>query len=125
MFRAWQGLGASVTLLVRDARLLPEMELFVGEVVARGLAEAGVDVRTGVTVTALSRTGGTGPVRLLLEDGGELEADQALFAISRVPPTDDIGLETVGLTPGSWLEVDCICQVAGHQRRRAVRVGRR
>ena len=111
MSSAYQGLGASVTLLVRDARLLPEMEPFVGEVVARGLVEAGVDIRTGVTVTGLSRPGGTGPVTLLLDDGGELEADEVLFAIGRVPLTDDIGLETVGLTPGSWLEVDETCRV--------------
>jgi pyruvate/2-oxoglutarate dehydrogenase complex dihydrolipoamide dehydrogenase (E3) component len=29
-----------------------------------------------------------------------------LFATGRAPRTDDFGLETVGLTPGSWLEVD-------------------
>jgi pyruvate/2-oxoglutarate dehydrogenase complex dihydrolipoamide dehydrogenase (E3) component len=34
-----------------------------------------------------------------------------LFATGRAPLTDDIGLETVGLTPGSWLELDCTCQV--------------
>jgi pyruvate/2-oxoglutarate dehydrogenase complex dihydrolipoamide dehydrogenase (E3) component len=103
--------GASVTLLVRGARLLPRMEPFVSEVVARGLAEAGVDVRTGVSVTGLSRPGGTGPVTLRLDDGDELKADEQLFATGRAPLTDDIGLETVGLTPGSWLEVDCTCQV--------------
>src|SRR5262252_9402069 len=62
MSSAYQGLGASVTLLVRDARLLPEMEPFVGEVVARGLVEAGFDNGTAATVTGLSRPGGTGPV---------------------------------------------------------------
>jgi pyruvate/2-oxoglutarate dehydrogenase complex dihydrolipoamide dehydrogenase (E3) component len=111
MSTAWQGLGASVSLLVREARLLPRMEPIVGEVVARGLAEAGVDVRTGVSVTGLSRLGGAGPVTMLLDDGGKLEADEVLFATGRAPLTDDIGLETVGLTPGSWLEVDCTCQV--------------
>ena len=65
----------------------------------------------GVTVTALSRSEGTGPVTLLLDDGRELEADGVLFAIGRTPLTDDIGLETVGLTPGSWLEVDETCRV--------------
>jgi len=67
MASAYQGLGASVTLLVR----------------------------------------GEG----LLHDGRELEADEVLPAIGRTPLTDDIGLETVGLTPGSWLEVDETCRV--------------
>ncbi|HEY0542269.1 MAG TPA: NAD(P)/FAD-dependent oxidoreductase [Actinoallomurus sp.] len=111
MASAWQGLGSEVTLLVRGKGLLPRMESFVGEFVARGLIEAGVDVRTGVSVAALRRTGGTGPVTLLLADGDELEADEVLFATGRAPLTDDIGLDTVGVTPGSWLDVDDTCRV--------------
>ena len=65
MASAYQGLGASVTLLVLGEGLLPRMEPFVEQLVARALAEAGVDVRMGVTVTALSRLEGTGPVTLL------------------------------------------------------------
>jgi dihydrolipoamide dehydrogenase len=108
---AWQGLGSSVTLLARRSGLLPRMEPFVGEFVGRGLAEAGVDVRVGVAVTELRRPGGTGPVTLQLDDGSELEADEVLFATGRKPLTDDIGLETVGLTPGTWLDVDDTCRV--------------
>jgi dihydrolipoamide dehydrogenase len=111
MASAWQGLGAEVTLLVRGKGLLPRMEPFAGELVARGLTEAGVDVRTGVSVVALRRTGGTGPVTLLLGDGDELEADEVLFATGRAPLTDDIGLDTVGVTPGTWLDVDDTCRV--------------
>ena len=111
MASAYQGLGASVTLLVRGEGLLPRMEPFVEQLVARALAKAGVDVRMCVTVTALSRSEGTGPVTLLLDDGTELEADEVRFANGRTPLTDDIGLETVGLTPGSWLEVDETCRV--------------
>ncbi len=64
-----------------------------------------------VTVTAIRRPGGTGPVTLTLEDGGAVEADEALFATGRQPLTDDIGLDTVGLEPGSWLEIDDTCMV--------------
>jgi pyruvate/2-oxoglutarate dehydrogenase complex dihydrolipoamide dehydrogenase (E3) component len=111
MASAWQGLGASVTLLVRGPGLLPRMEPFVGEVVARALSDAGVDVRLGVSVIGLSRPGGNGPFTLQLGDDGELVADEVLFATGRAPLTDDIGLETVGLAPGSWLEVDETCRV--------------
>ena len=113
MATAWNGLGSKVTLLARTPRLLPRMEPFVGEHVARGLAEAGVEVRTGVAVAELQRPGGTGPVTIGLDNGDQIEADEVLFAIGRTPNTGDIGLETVGLTPGSWLDVDDTCLVRG------------
>jgi dihydrolipoamide dehydrogenase len=111
MASAWQGLGSAVTLLAQAGGLLSRMEPFAGELVGQGLAEAGVDVRIGVTVTGIRRPGGTGSVTLTLEDGGQVEADEALFATGRQPLTDDIGLDTVGLVPGSWLEVDDTCMV--------------
>lgn len=110
MATAWQGLGSKVTLLARGSGLLPRMEPFVGELIGRGLAEAGVDVRVGVSVRALRRPDG-GHVVLELDDGSELDVNEVLFATGRAPLTDDIGLETVGLTPGSWLDVDDTCRV--------------
>jgi dihydrolipoamide dehydrogenase len=107
MATAWQGLGAQVTLLVRGSRLLARMEPFAGELVADALREAGADVRTGVSVTSVTREGGPdGEVRAVLDDGTTLAADEILFATGRDPHTDDLGLETVGLTPGDWLPVD-------------------
>jgi len=114
MASAWAGLGAAVTLMAQADGLLPRMEPFAGELVGRALADAGVDVRIGVTVTGVRRPGGTGPVTVTLE-GGELEADEVLFATGRRPLTDDVGLETVGLEPGSCLEVDDTCLVRALQ----------
>jgi dihydrolipoamide dehydrogenase len=111
MATAWRGLGASVTLLARGAALLPRMESFVGELVERGFLESGVDVRLNVSVSRLHRPDPDGPVTLTLSDSSELEVDEVLFATGRAPNSDDIGLQTVGLTPGSWLEVDDTCRV--------------
>jgi len=105
MATAWQALGARVTLLARG-RLLGRLPAFVSELVARELRAAGVDVRLGTGVAGASRDGARGPVTLTLGDGTSVEADEVLAATGRAPRTDDIGLETVGIAPGSWLDVD-------------------
>ncbi|TYB50089.1 NAD(P)/FAD-dependent oxidoreductase [Nonomuraea sp. PA05] len=104
MATAWQALGSQVTLLVRGAGLLSNMEPFAGELVAERLREAGVDLRFGVSVATAARTGGE--VHLILSDGDRLSADELLFATGRAPRTGDLGLETVGLPPGDWLATD-------------------
>ncbi|MFD6972573.1 dihydrolipoyl dehydrogenase family protein [Streptomyces sp. NPDC059979] len=107
MATAWQALGSQVTLLVRGSGLLHRMEPFAGEMVAASLEEAGVDVRFGVTVSEVARQNGPdSPVQITLSTGDSLAADEILIATGRSPHTADIGLETVGLTPGDWLTVD-------------------
>jgi dihydrolipoamide dehydrogenase len=109
MATAWQALGSRVTVLVRGRALLERMEPFVGELVAEGLREAGADVRFGVSVASVLREGRQ--VRVGLDDGGELTADEILFATGRRPHTGGIGLDTVGLADGGWLDVDDTCRV--------------
>jgi dihydrolipoamide dehydrogenase len=113
MATAWQALGSQVTVLVRGKGLLPRMEPFAGELVAEALTEAGADVRTGTSVTAVTREGAT--VVALTDNGDRVEADEILFATGRAPRTDDLGLDTVGLEPGSWLSVDDSLRVTGSE----------
>ena len=104
MAAAWSALGSKVTLISRGG-LLDRLPAFAGELVADGLRGAGVDVRLGASVSAAVRQA-EGPVTLTLGDGTTVEADEVLAAVGRSPKTTDLGLETVGLEPGSWLEVD-------------------
>ncbi|MFC7263732.1 dihydrolipoyl dehydrogenase family protein [Streptomyces lutosisoli] len=113
MATAWRALGSDVTVLVRGKGLLPRMEPFAGELVAEALQEAGADVRTGTSVSAVTREGST--VVALTDSGDRIEADEILFATGRAPRTDDLGLDTVGLEPGSWLDVDDSLQVVGSE----------
>ncbi|MFF3311556.1 dihydrolipoyl dehydrogenase family protein [Streptomyces sp. NPDC002952] len=108
MATAFQALGSRVTMLVRGSKgLLNRMEPFAGEMVAESLRAAGVDLRFDTSVTGVVRENGDdSPVRVALSGGETLEADEILFATGRAPHTADIGLETVGLTPGDWLAVD-------------------
>src|SRR6202012_4694401 len=86
---------------------------FAGDLVAAGLRDAGEDVRVGIGVTEAKRAGVSadggpgdgGPVTLVLGDGTSIEADEVLAATGRSPHTEDVGLETAGLSPGSLLGV--------------------
>ncbi|MGW7378142.1 dihydrolipoyl dehydrogenase family protein [Streptomyces sp. NPDC054794] len=111
MATAWQALGSQVTLLVRGKGLLPRMEPFAGELVADALAEAGSEVRLGTSVASVTRENGT--VVAVTDAGDRIEADEILFATGRAPHTDDIGLDSIGLEPGSWLPVDDSLRVTG------------
>ncbi len=109
--------GTTVTVVARSG-LLRGVERFAGEAVAKALADAGAEVRTGVEVEKVSRDsdtdgGGNGEVVLSLSDGSEVRAAEVLVATGRVPRTSDIGLEVVGLQPGSWLDVDDTLRVRG------------
>ncbi len=95
-------------MLVRSG-LLGGLEPLAGKAVQAGLKAAGVDVRSGVQATDVVREAGM--VVVTLDNGQTLECDELLAAAGRRPKTDDLGLETVGLRPGSWLDVDDTCQV--------------
>lgn len=103
--------GSTVTVIVRS-QLLKGLEPFASEAVTAALQDAGADVRTGVEVDRVERAEG-GEVVLLLSDGAEVRAAEVLVATGRVPRTQDLGLEAVGLPAGEWLEVDDTLRVRG------------
>ncbi len=110
--QAWRTLGSKVTLVEAAPRVLPREEPFASAQVADGLRERGIDVREGAKLTAVARE--DGEVIATLDGGEQVRADELLVAVGRRPLTDDIGLETIGLTPGSYLETDDRLQVPGH-----------
>lgn len=111
MADAYRSLGSHVALLELAPRLLGGFEPFVGDELATDFSGRGIDVRTGVTTTRVDRPGGRGPVNLTLDDGAEVTADELLVAAGRRARTHDVGVDTVGLTPGEWLTVDETCLV--------------
>lgn len=116
MASAWRSLGTeTVTVVEYNERLLPGIEPEAGRRVAAAFAEQGIGARLGVGVEKVARS--PDGVTLQLADGATIVADEVLVATGRAPRTADIGMETVGLTPGTWLDVDDACEVtavAGH-----------
>ncbi len=99
-------LGSTVTMVVRDSRLLARVEPFASQLVHDGLRARGVDIRLGASVTDCSRESPSdtglgrihgGPVTVTF-DGGEVVADEILVAVGRRPRLLDVGLDAVGLS---------------------------
>jgi pyruvate/2-oxoglutarate dehydrogenase complex dihydrolipoamide dehydrogenase (E3) component len=112
--QAFRRLGSEeVTVLEGSDRLLAREEPFAGLEVRAALEAEGVAVRTGKSLVRARRRGSGGPVVATLTDGDQLEADELLVAVGRRPATADIGLETVGLRPGGYVEVDDSLQAVG------------
>jgi dihydrolipoamide dehydrogenase len=112
MAQAWSSLGSRVTLVHRGDRLIEREEPFASEQVETALRDAGVDIRLETSVAAVSRNG---TVRVELEGGGEIEADEILVSIGRTPRSADVGLDTIGLEPGKHVSVDESLRVPGHE----------
>ncbi len=105
--QAWASLGARVTLIEGGERLLSREEPFAGEEVAEALRENhGVDVRTGTHAESVGREDDV--VTIELEGGGQVAATEILIAVGRKPRTEDIGLESVGVSPSEhgFLDTD-------------------
>ncbi len=111
MATAFQSLGSEVTIIARSG-LLGGNEPFAGELVTDSLRERGVTVKTGADTTS-ARRDDDGRATLELSDGTTVTADEVLVAIGRTPRTQDLGLDAVGLKPGTWLEVDDTLLVRG------------
>ena len=88
-------LGVAVTLVEGSGRILGREEPEASAVVAAALSADGVDVRTGAAVTSVSAS--PPGVRLHLEGGAEVDAEQLLVAVGRTPSGTDLGLEEVGV----------------------------
>ena len=102
--QAWATLGSQVTLVHRSPSLISREEPFARDQVTAALRSLGVDVRLSTQVAQVSRSAGEAAVELA---GGEIvRADEVLVAAGRRPHTGDLGLETVGLTPGDPIAVD-------------------
>ncbi len=106
MATLWKQLGTDeITVIQRGTRLIPKNEPFAGDLLRASFEQRGISVLTGTTVRRVERQH-DGVVHLSLSNGKTLLADEVLAATGRLPSTQDMGLGSVDLKPGGWLEVD-------------------
>jgi len=109
--QAFARLGSAVTLVSRGATVLANLEPAASDLVRQGLADDGVSLHLDAQVSQVHRD--DAGVHVLLGDGTDVMADELLVATGRRPATSDLGLDTVGLEPGSTLQVDDSGLVSG------------
>jgi pyruvate/2-oxoglutarate dehydrogenase complex dihydrolipoamide dehydrogenase (E3) component len=111
-----RGLGVEeLSLVHRGEGLLERQEPFAGQLVGDALKSAGVRLYSGRSISEVRRdtvrdTGlgnrHGGEVTVVLDDRTVLIADEIVVAAGRVPRTGDIGLASVGLEDGGYIDVD-------------------
>jgi dihydrolipoamide dehydrogenase len=90
----YRSYGVEVTILEALDRVVPIEDTEVSAQLARNLSRRGIQIKTGVKVSAV-RKGGAGVI--VETDGGKLEAEQVLMAVGRAARVKGIGVEALGV----------------------------
>ena len=81
--------------MIIRSRLLPKEEADAAAIVRRSLEADGLHIREQAAVTRAEDT--TSGVRLFLDDGTSIDAGPILFAAGRIPRTEGLGLDRIGV----------------------------
>lgn len=102
--------GTEVTIIEALDRLLPLEDKDCSAVVEKSYRKRGMQILTGVKVekAEIGKKGVTLTVKTAKGETQTIEAERVLSAIGRVPNTEDIGLEELGVerTEQGYLKVD-------------------
>ncbi len=91
----WANYGVEVTILEMLPHLLPNEDPEISVVLEKAYKKLGVKFHTNTRVEALQKT--DDGVKVALQDGSEIEADQVLLAINFQPNVENLGLESAGV----------------------------
>jgi dihydrolipoamide dehydrogenase len=97
MAQAVRRFGGEVVLVDAAERVLPREPAPLGDALGEVLRGDGIELVLGVHTTQARRDGDE--YVLVFDDASERRGDRLLVATGRRPRVDDIGLETVGITP--------------------------
>lgn len=90
--------GTDVVILGRGPHLLSGFDPDLADLLARGYLDAGIEVRTGVTVVEVRRRGPA--LEVVLADGAVVACDMVVHGAGRVPDLDALDLAAGGVTFG-------------------------
>jgi dihydrolipoamide dehydrogenase len=110
---AFAKLGAKVTVVEAQSRILPQYDAELTRPVSKRLQTLGIEVMTGARAKGLAKAGGT--LLVEAEDGSEksLAADRILVTVGRRPVTQGWGLDELVLDmDGPFIRIDERCQTS-------------
>ncbi|WP_415182258.1 glutathione-disulfide reductase [Phaeovulum sp.] len=97
------GLGVKVTQFYRGTQILRGFDHEARDRVADQIIASGVSLKCGTDVSAMTKT--PQGIRVISTDGAETNYEAVVYATGRVPNTQAMGLEKVGLAPGPRGEI--------------------
>ncbi len=104
--------GVDVTVVEMLDTLVPISDAEVGKTLARSFKKRGMTIKTGTKVVSLDRE--ASPMMLTVESkkGEEqIETDVLLMAVGRVPVTEGLGLDALGVEmDGPWIKINEWCE---------------
>ncbi|MGF1472343.1 MAG: mercuric reductase [Rubrobacteraceae bacterium] len=100
MSQFYRRMGSRVTLIAGSAgRVAPQEDEEVSEAIQDILEGEGIEFRHNTRAEKVEKSGGGIKLTLGGDNPAELEASHLFIATGRMPNTDDLGLENVGLEP--------------------------
>jgi len=94
----WQRLGAKVTVVEYADRILPTMDKELSTLSRKILEKQGLEFRLGARVKSATHNGQGCKVEI--EGSDPIECDRVLLAVGRIPYTEGLGLEALGVAQG-------------------------
>jgi len=111
MAQAWMSFGSHVTIVEAAGSLVANEEPFAAAELGKALGALGADLLIGAKAVAVRRDGDQ--ITVELENGRTAVGDRLLVAVGRRPNSAGLGLPSVGLEDGGYVEVDDGLQVPG------------
>jgi len=92
--QAFCRMGSHVTIVQNDPKFLPREERDAAEILSRSMARDGVEIRLNTTVVGARRESGVKILETVNSDVKcDVETDEILLSIGRVPNVEELGLE--------------------------------
>ncbi|MGI4812238.1 MAG: dihydrolipoyl dehydrogenase [Janthinobacterium lividum] len=112
----WRRLGADVTVLEALPDFLAAADQGVAKEAFKQLGKQGLKFELGVKIDGVDKTAAGVTIRYASADGTAktLAAERLIVSVGRVPNTEALGLENIGLAPDArgFIEVDDHCRTA-------------